>query len=111
MGVNVLDPIEYGRLCAEIVPKAIETDQEFDRLVAQMEALDFKENPTPEKQALSATLAVLIQDYDDRHYPLPKTTPDGMIRFSDGTPKSEAGRFAIRVRHPQRSLRRDRWET
>ena len=45
MGVSILDPIEYGRLCGEIVPKAIETDEEFDRLVAQMEALDFKENP------------------------------------------------------------------
>jgi HTH-type transcriptional regulator/antitoxin HigA len=81
MGVNILDPIEYGRLCGEIVPKAIETHEEFDRLVAQMEALDFKENPTPEEEALSATLAVLIQDYDDKHYPLPKTTPDRMIRY------------------------------
>jgi len=80
MGVSTLNPIEYGRLCGEIVPKAIETDEEFDRLVAEMEAIDFKENPTPEEEALSATLAVLIQDYDDKHYPLPKTTPDQMIR-------------------------------
>jgi HTH-type transcriptional regulator/antitoxin HigA len=81
MGVSILDPNEYGRLCGEIVPKAIETEEEFDRLVAQMEALDFKENPTPEEEALSATLAVLTQDYDDKHYPLPKTSPDHMIRF------------------------------
>ena len=81
MGVSTLNPIEYGRLCGEIVPKAIETDEEFDRLVAEMEAIDFKENPTPEEEALSATLAVLIQDYDDKHYPLPKTTPDQMIRY------------------------------
>jgi HTH-type transcriptional regulator/antitoxin HigA len=81
MGVSTLNPIEYGRLCGEIVPKAIETDEEFDRLVAEMEAIDFKENPTPEEEALSATLAVLIQDYDDKHYPLPKTTPDQTIRY------------------------------
>jgi HTH-type transcriptional regulator/antitoxin HigA len=81
MGVSILDPIEYGRLCGQVLPKAIETDEEFDRLVAQLEALDFKENPSPEEEALSATLAVLIQDYDDKHYPLPKTTPDHMIRF------------------------------
>ena len=81
MGVSILDPIEYGRLCGQVLPKAIETDEEFDRLVAQMEALDFKENPSPEEEALSATLAVLIQDYDDKHYPLQKTTPDHMIRF------------------------------
>jgi len=51
MGVSTLNPIEYGRLCGEIVPKAIETDEEFDRLVAEMEAIDFKENPTPEEEA------------------------------------------------------------
>jgi len=81
MGVTTLNPIEYGRLCGEIIPKAIETDEEFDRLVAQMEALDFKENPSPEEEALSATLAVLIQDYDDKHRELPKTSPDHMIRY------------------------------
>ena len=81
MGVSTLNPIEYGRLCGEIVPKAIESDEEFDRLVAQMEALDFKENPSREEEALSATLAVLIQDYDDKHHELPKTTPASMIRY------------------------------
>jgi HTH-type transcriptional regulator / antitoxin HigA len=80
MAINVLDPIRYGRLCAEIIPKAIENDEEFDRLVAQMEALDFKEDPTPEDEALSATLAVLIQDYDDRHHELPEAPPDAVIR-------------------------------
>jgi HTH-type transcriptional regulator/antitoxin HigA len=81
MDVNILNRIEYGRLCADIVPKVIESDREFDRLAAQMEALDFKENPTPEEEALAATLAVLIQDYDDRHHELPSLPPDRMIRF------------------------------
>lgn len=81
MGVSTLDPIAYGRLCAGVVPKVIENDAEFDRLVAQMEALDFKENPTPEEDALAAVLAVLIEDYDDRHHELPKTSPDRMIRY------------------------------
>ena len=81
MGVSTLNPIEYGRLCSKILPKVIETDEEFDRLVAQMEAIDFKKHPTPEEEALSATLAVLIQDYDDKHYPLPPIAPDHMIRY------------------------------
>jgi antitoxin component HigA of HigAB toxin-antitoxin module len=81
MGINILDPIRYGQLCAQVVPKAIENDKDFDRLVAHREVLDFKEGPTPEEEALSATLAVLIQDYDDRHHELPEITPDGMIRY------------------------------
>jgi HTH-type transcriptional regulator/antitoxin HigA len=81
MGVSVLDPIEYGRLCSGVIPKVIESDAEFDRLVAQLEVLDFKENPTPEEEALAGVLAVLIQDYDDRHHELPRTSPDGMVRY------------------------------
>ena len=70
-----------GRLCADVVPKVIESDKEFDRLVGKMEALDLKKNPTPEEQALSALLARLIQDYDDRYHALPALPPNKMIAF------------------------------
>ncbi len=81
MALTALNPAKYGRLCATVVPKVIESDEEFDRLVAQMEALDFKQNPTPEEEALSALLIKLIQDYDDLHYPLPDVPPHKMIAF------------------------------
>jgi len=81
MALTALNPAKYGRLCATVVPKVIESDEEFDRLVEQMEALDFKQNPTPEEDALSALLMKLIQDYDDLHYPLPDVPPHKMIAF------------------------------
>ena len=46
MGVTALNPAKYGRLCATVVPKVIETDEEFDHLVGVMESLDRKPNPT-----------------------------------------------------------------
>jgi len=79
MRVATLNPAKYGRLCADALPKVIESDEEFDRLVAKMEELDFKSNPTPEETALSALLSRLIEDYDDRHYPLPELPPHEMI--------------------------------
>ena len=81
MALTALNPAKYGRLCATVVPKVIESDEEFDRLVEQMEALDRKENPTPEEDALSALLLKLIQDYDDAHYPLPDVPPHKMIAY------------------------------
>lgn len=81
MGVSSLNPTKYGRLCADVIPKVIETDAEFDRLVAKMEELDRKSDPTPEEEALSALLLKLIQDYDDRHYPLPRAEPHETIQF------------------------------
>jgi HTH-type transcriptional regulator / antitoxin HigA len=81
MGISTLDPAKSRELCAEVAPKVIENDREFDHLVELMEELDFQENPTPEEEALAATLAVLIPDDDDKHHRLPRTSPDRMIRL------------------------------
>jgi HTH-type transcriptional regulator/antitoxin HigA len=79
--VSRIDSARYGKLCAAVIPKIIESDEEFDRLAEVMETLDFKPNPTPEEEALSALLAKLIEDYDDRHHPLPDVPPDKMVAF------------------------------
>jgi HTH-type transcriptional regulator / antitoxin HigA len=66
MDVTAIDNRKYGRLCADVIPKVIETDQEFDRMVAKMEELDFKEKRTQEEEVLLALLERLIKDYDDK---------------------------------------------
>jgi len=81
MGVTTLNPAKYGRLCADVIPKVIESDAEFDRLAAKMEELDRKASQTPEEEALSALLMKLIQDYDDLHYPLPPSPPHQIIQY------------------------------
>lgn len=79
MGLTALNPSKYGRLCAAITPKIIESDEEFDRLVQAMESLDRKPRATPEEAALRDLLARLIQDYDDSHYSLPDVAPYKII--------------------------------
>jgi HTH-type transcriptional regulator / antitoxin HigA len=74
MGVTAIDNRKYGRLCAVAVPKVIETDEEFDRMVAKMEELDFKKSRTPEEETLLALLEHLVGNYDDR-VELPKVAP------------------------------------
>ena len=84
MGVTktaVLDPTKYGRLCADALPKVIASDQEFDRMVEKLESITFKKNPSAEEDALAELLTKLIQDYNDRHHPLPELPPYMMIRF------------------------------
>ena len=75
-----LNPSRYGRLCAAVLPKVIETDEEFDRMVAQLEALDRKLRLTPEETALSDLLAALIAAYDAR-IELPDAEPLEILRF------------------------------
>src|ERR1035438_9676254 len=81
MGVATLNPAKYGRVCAVVVPKVIETDGEFDRLVEVMESLDRKPEATPEEAAVRDLLAKLIKDYDDSHYSLPDVPPRKLIAF------------------------------
>jgi antitoxin component HigA of HigAB toxin-antitoxin module len=59
----------------------IANDNEFDRMVAKLEALTFRKATTSEGDALAELLAKLIQDYDDTHHPLPELPPHKMITF------------------------------
>jgi HTH-type transcriptional regulator/antitoxin HigA len=79
--ISQIDPARYGKLCAKVVPKIIESDEEFDRLAEVMETIDFKANPTPEEKTVSALLARLIQDYDGQHHALPEAAPSETIVF------------------------------
>ena len=80
-GIGPINPARYGKLCAAVVPKLVESDDEFDRLVEAMETIDFEANPTPEEWTVSALLARLIQDYDDQHHALPEAPPSEVIVF------------------------------
>ncbi|MBV8845343.1 MAG: helix-turn-helix domain-containing protein [Bryobacterales bacterium] len=71
----------YGRLCARVLPKVIESETEFDRMVDQLEDLDSKPNPSAEETALISLLAKLIEDYDHIHYPLPDIAPHQMVAY------------------------------
>ena len=76
-----LDAARYGKLCAETLPKLIESDEEFDRMVEHLERLTFKPGALAEEKALANLLQRLIQDYDDEHYPIPDPPPHRMVRF------------------------------
>ena len=106
------DPARYGRLCAKTIPRVITDDEEFDRLCAALEALDRKDKPTPEEDALAELLGRLIEDYDSHAHALPELPPYEMIRFlmeQRGIKQTELtavfGSRGIAVRGPQRQAR------
>ena len=79
----VVDRKKYARLANRIVVKAIETEEEYDRMVAAVEELMDKgeNNLSIEESALLETLAILIQAYDDRNHPLPPAPPYEMLAY------------------------------
>jgi HTH-type transcriptional regulator/antitoxin HigA len=82
MGLTTLDPVAYGKLLAVELPKPIETDEEFDRTVERLEALDFPDHTlTPEEEVLRALLSVLVTEYDDKNFEIPDVPPNEMVSY------------------------------
>jgi HTH-type transcriptional regulator/antitoxin HigA len=81
MGITTLDPVAYGKLLAAELPKAIANDEEFDRMVERLEALDFSDRAlTAEEVALRDLLATLVEAYDDQ-VEIPDVPPHKMVQF------------------------------
>ncbi len=78
-----IDPKKYARLANRVVVKAIETEDEYDHMVSAVEQLMDKGEASlsPEESALLETMAILVQAYDDRHYPLAHTAPNEMLAY------------------------------
>ena len=78
-----VDPKRYTRLANRIVVKAIETEEEYDHMVAAVEHLMGKGEGrlSPEESALLETMAILVQAYDDRHHPQPSVAPSEMLAY------------------------------
>jgi HTH-type transcriptional regulator / antitoxin HigA len=69
---------------ADIIPKTIETEDEYDRFLAVAEKLMHKRNDrTAEETALLMLVVKLIEDYESIHHNLGdwgKSTPTEMLR-------------------------------
>jgi HTH-type transcriptional regulator/antitoxin HigA len=84
MGLTAISGInekKYGKLLAKTLPRVIADDEEFDRMVAQLEALSIPERQlSAEEDALATLLERLIADYDDR-FSLPEQPPHEMVKY------------------------------
>jgi HTH-type transcriptional regulator/antitoxin HigA len=67
-----VDPKKYAQLANRIVIKAIETEEEYDKMAVAVEALMDKgeDGLSREESALLETMGILIQAYDDRNLAL-----------------------------------------
>jgi HTH-type transcriptional regulator / antitoxin HigA len=64
------DRATYSSLLAEVAPKVIETEEEYDRFLAVAERLTFAKNRTPEERILYKLLVTLIEVYETENYPI-----------------------------------------
>ncbi|MEG4320066.1 MULTISPECIES: transcriptional regulator [unclassified Microcoleus] len=74
------DRANYSNLLAEVAPRAIETEEEYDRLLAVAQRLTFAKNRTPEERALHKLLVTLIEVYEAQNYAIDKSEPHEILQ-------------------------------
>lgn len=70
----------YGQLLTRTLPHIIRTEEEYERLAGELLRLDEKERLTPEEKELAELLAVLVENYEERRYPIPRAEPQQTLR-------------------------------
>jgi HTH-type transcriptional regulator/antitoxin HigA len=81
MTVATIDQKKYGRLLARALPRRIVTEEEYDEMVVLAGELTAKGESalSPEEGKLLELLGILVEDYDDRHYPLGAGDPVAIL--------------------------------
>jgi HTH-type transcriptional regulator/antitoxin HigA len=74
------DKAKYRKLVAEALPAVVETEAENERLLAIVEPM-MRRELTPEEEKLFDLLVKLIEDFEDRHYPMGESSPTEMLKF------------------------------
>jgi HTH-type transcriptional regulator/antitoxin HigA len=84
MTANV-DEQKYGKLLMQTLPSVITSDEELERLTKEVDRLMTKgikeDELSPEEEKLLELLAVLVEQYEDEHYPMPDVPPHEFLKF------------------------------
>lgn len=70
-----LDEKSYGQLLRRTLPHVIRKEEECHRLVNELMRLDEQKDLTPEEYELAELLTVLIDEYEERRFPIRKASP------------------------------------
>jgi HTH-type transcriptional regulator / antitoxin HigA len=82
----------YSNLLAEVLPKVIETETEYEQILVKAEQLTFNKNKTNEEQILLKLLVLLIEQYETENYPLGEAKPYEILQHlmeSSGTKQAD----------------------
>ncbi|MEA5595292.1 transcriptional regulator [Rivularia sp. UHCC 0363] len=69
----------YSQLLSKYQPRIIQTEAENEEFLKVVEELLARKNLTPEENTILDLLVKLIEDFEDKHYPIPKGTVSSML--------------------------------
>jgi HTH-type transcriptional regulator / antitoxin HigA len=75
-----LDEKTYRQLLGRTLPHVIHTDEECERLTNELMRLDQRKGLSSEEKELAELLTVLIDEYEERRYPIRKASPQQTLQ-------------------------------
>ncbi len=83
LAIAKIDRQKYGRLLARMVPTVVQTEEENERLLAEIEKPMAKgeDRLSPEEDALLELLTRLVESYESRAYPQENVSPPELSPF------------------------------
>lgn len=86
----------YNQLLSKYQPRIIQTEAENDYFLEVVEELLACKNLTPEENTILDLLVKLIEDFEDKHYQLNKSTPcSRMLHLMEAQDKNKQSLISI----------------
>ena len=74
------DQKRYAKLLAKHAPRVPEDDAENERLTKLLLEFEGKDSLSPEEDALVESITVMVEHYENKHYPIEKLSPAEALR-------------------------------
>jgi HTH-type transcriptional regulator/antitoxin HigA len=82
MALAAIDKRSYAKLLTRVLPQIVTTDDENERMIAELEKLDTRGRPlTPEEERLALLMNLLIRQFEETRYSLGRAEPIEALRI------------------------------
>jgi len=75
-----IDENTYALLLERTLPCIIRTDEKLALVTKQLTHLDEREDTSPEEKELAELLTVLVDEYEERRYPIREASPQQTLK-------------------------------
>lgn len=81
--ISIIENKTYADLVVKVLPTAIQSEEEYDLMLENINELMSKGEAelSPEEDRLLETLAILVEAYEDEHYPMPELAPHELLKY------------------------------
>ena len=81
--ISIIENKTYADLVVKVLPTAIQSEEEYELMLENINELMSKGETrlSPEEERLLETLAILVEAYEDEHYPMPELAPNEALKY------------------------------